>query len=109
MQSTLFTNCALLDPLQPELLEGQHVLVEEGIVREVSDRPIQSANARVVDLKGKTIMPGLIDLHVHTIAIQLNLPGQVTLPNVFVTLKALPILRGMLRRGFTTLAAPAWP
>lgn len=103
MESTLFTNCALLDPLQPELLEGQHVLVEDGLVREVSDRPIQSSTARVIDLKGKTIMPGLIDLHVHTVAIQLNLPGQVTLPNVFVTLKALPILRGMLRRGFTTV------
>ena len=103
MESTLFTNCALLDPLQPELLEGQHMLVEDGQVREVSDRPIKSATARVIDLKGKTIMPGLIDLHVHTVAIQLNLPGQVTLPNVFVTLKALPILRGMLRRGFTTV------
>lgn len=103
MGSTLFTNGALLDPLQPELLEGQHVLVEDGQVREVSDRLIKSATARVIDLKGKTIMPGLIDLHVHTVAIQLNLPGQVTLPNVFVTLKALPILRGMLRRGFTTV------
>ena len=103
MRTTLFTNCALLDPLQPELLEGQHVLVEDDLVREVSDRPIKSATARVIDLKGKTLMPGLIDLHVHTVAIQLNLPGQVTLPNVFVTLKALPILRGMLRRGFTTV------
>lgn len=103
MGTTLFTNCALLDPLQPELLEGQHVLVEDDLVREVSGSPIKSASARVIDLKGKTLMPGLIDLHVHTVAIQLNLPGQVTLPNVFVTLKALPILRGMLRRGFTTV------
>ncbi len=103
MGSTLFTNGALLDPLQQDLLEGHNVLIEDGVVREISERPIKSASARTIDLKGKTVMPGLIDLHVHTIAIQLNLPSQVVLPNVFVTLKALPILRGMLRRGFTTV------
>lgn len=103
MSSFLFTNAALLDPLQPHLLEGHSVLIEDGLVKEVSDRPLKSAAARTIDLKGKTLMPGLIDVHVHTIAIQLNLPGQVMLPNVFVTLKALPILRGMLRRGFTTV------
>lgn len=103
MSSFLFINATLLNPLQPDLLEGHSVLIEDGLVKEVSDRPLKSAVARTIDLKGKTLMPGLIDLHVHTIAIQLNLPGQVTLPNVFVTLKALPILRGMLRRGFTTV------
>ncbi|MCE2658545.1 MAG: amidohydrolase family protein [Rubrivivax sp.] len=103
MTSFLFTNAALLDPLKPDLLEGHSVLIEDGLVKEVSDRPLKSAAARTIDLKGKTLMPGLIDLHVHTIAIQYNLPGQVTLPNVFVTLKALPVLQGMLRRGFTTV------
>ena len=103
MTSFLFTNAALLDPLKPDLLEGHSVLIEHGLVKEVSDRPLKSAAARTIDLKGKTLMPGLIDLHVHTIAIQYNLPGQVTLPNVFVTLKALPVLQGMLRRGFTTV------
>ena len=64
------------DPLQPELPEGQHVLVEDELVREVSDRPIKSATARVIDLKGKTLMPGLIDLHVHAVAIQLTCPAR---------------------------------
>jgi imidazolonepropionase-like amidohydrolase len=103
MASFLFTNADLLDPLKPDLLEGHSVLIEDGLVKEVSDRPLKSAAARTIDLKGKTLMPGLIDLHVHTIAIQYNLPGQVTLPNVFVTLKSLPVLHGMLRRGFTTV------
>ncbi|WP_092008262.1 amidohydrolase family protein [Polaromonas sp. OV174] len=103
MNSLLFKNGALLDPLQTELLTGYEVLVEGGTIKEVSDRPIKSANARVVDLGGKTIMPGLIDLHVHVVAVQFDLAGQVRLPNVFVTLKAVPIMQGMLRRGFTTV------
>ena len=102
MESTLFKNAALLDPARPELLEDHDVLVENGLV-EVSDRPLSAASARVIDLKGKTLMPGLIDLHVHVIAVQLNLPQQMAMPNVLVTFRSAPILRDMLRRGYTTV------
>ena len=99
----LFTNGRLLDPLVPELLDGIQVLVQDGVVREVSEHAIDAPGATVIDLHGRTIMPGLIDLHVHVMASQLNLSGLVHQPNVFVTLRAIPILRGMLRRGFTTV------
>ena len=103
MTSFLLRNGALLDPSHPDLLEGYEVLIEDGFIREVSDRPIKSSNAHVIDVKGKTIMPGLIDLHVHVVAIEFNLPRVATLPNVLVTLRAVPIMRAMLRRGFTTV------
>jgi imidazolonepropionase-like amidohydrolase len=103
MTSVLFRNGALLDPLQPELIPGHEVLVEDGRIKEVSDRPIKAASARVINLKGKTLMPGLIDLHVHVIAVEFNLPRVMTLPNVLVTLRAVPLMRAMLRRGFTTI------
>jgi imidazolonepropionase-like amidohydrolase len=103
MNSVLFRNGALLDPRQPELIHGSDVLVEDGVIREVSDKPIKSSSARVIDVKGKTIMPGLIDLHVHVVAVEFNLPRVATLPNVLVTLRAVPIMRAMLRRGFTTV------
>jgi imidazolonepropionase-like amidohydrolase len=100
----LFKNANLLDPLLGELQEGRDILVEAGVLKEISDRPIRAnAAARVIDVKGKTVMPGLIDLHVHVIAIELNLAQQVRMPNVLVTLRSVPMLRGMLRRGFTTV------
>ncbi|MDQ0611648.1 imidazolonepropionase-like amidohydrolase [Variovorax sp. W1I1] len=101
--TVLFKNANLLDPLRGELLEGHDILVEGGVVREVSDKPLQSKAARVIDVKGKTVMPGLIDLHVHVIAVELNLSRQVHMPNVLITLRSVPMLRGMLRRGFTTV------
>ena len=101
--TVLFKNANLLDPLRGELLEGHDILVEGGVVREVSDKPLQSKTARVIDVKGKTVMPGLIDLHVHVIAVELNLSRQVHMPNVLITLRSVPMLRGMLRRGFTTV------
>ena len=42
MPSILFKNAALLDPLQPELLESHDVLVEGTLIKEVSDRPIEA-------------------------------------------------------------------
>ncbi|MGJ7510414.1 amidohydrolase family protein [Variovorax sp. GT1P44] len=101
--SVLFKNANLLDPLLGELQEGRDILVEQGAVKEISDRPIRTNAARVIDVMGKTVMPGLIDLHVHVIAIELNIARQVHMPNVLVTLRSVPILRGMLRRGFTTV------
>ena len=103
MQQTLLSNVALLDPVLGVLKEGHHVLVEGTRIKEVSDKPLQSSQARVIDLKGKTLMPGLIDLHVHVHATQLNLSAQAGLPNVLVTLKSVPILNAMLQRGFTTV------
>ncbi len=103
MSVVLFKNGALLDPTLPELLQGHDVLVEDGIVKEVSDKPISVANARVIDVSGKTIMPGLIDLHGHVIATQLNLSTQGILPDALVMMRSVPIMSGMLRRGFTTL------
>jgi imidazolonepropionase-like amidohydrolase len=103
VESILFKNAAVLDPARGELREAHHVLVENGLIKEVSDRPLQSASSRVIDLGGKTLMPGLIDLHVHVVAVQLNLSQQVHMPNVLVTLRSVPIMRSMLRRGFTTV------
>lgn len=103
MSVVLFKNGALLDPTQSELLQGYDVLIEDGKIKEVSDKPISAANARVIDLKGKTIMPGLIDLHGHVTATQLNLSTQGILPDALVMMRSVPIMSAMLRRGFTTL------
>jgi imidazolonepropionase-like amidohydrolase len=103
MTSILFQNATLLDPASPDLQEGMHVLVEGGAIKEVSDRPLRAAGARTIDLHGRTLMPGLIDLHVHVLATQLNLSTQGALPDALVMLRAVPIMAAMLRRGFTTV------
>jgi len=103
MSAVLLKNANLLDPLQSELLEGHHVLVEDGVIKEVSDKPITASSARVIDAAGRTLMPGLIDLHVHVLATQLNLSTQGVLPDALVMMRAVPIMAAMLRRGFTTV------
>ena len=99
----LLRNAAVLDGALPERRPGMEVLIEGAVIREVSERPIRAADAQAIDLGGRTLMPGLIDCHVHVIASLVNIGANAALPNAIATLQAVPILRGMLRRGFTTV------
>ncbi|MBP0446316.1 amidohydrolase family protein [Roseomonas sp. SSH11] len=103
MTMILFQNATLLDGSADTALPGHHVLVENGEIREVSDRPITAASARAVDLAGRTLMPGLIDCHVHVIATMADLGANAELPNTLVALRSARIMREMLMRGFTTV------
>ena len=103
MSTILFANARVLDGRADGALPDRHVLVEDGTIREVSDRPIRASAARTVDLAGKTLMPGLIDCHVHVIATVPDLGANAELPNTLVALRAARIMHGMLMRGFTTV------
>jgi len=102
-EAVLFKNGNLLDPLQDALLGPHDILIENGLIKEVSEKPLSSQSARVIDVAGKTVMPGLIDLHVHVTATQLNLSTQGALPDALVMMRSVPIIQGMLQRGFTTV------
>ena len=103
MTSVLIKNARLLDPDVDTLQDGYSVLVENGEIKELSDGVITSQSAEVIDARGRTLMPGLIDMHVHVMATQLNLSTQGVLPDALVMMRAVPIMAAMLRRGFTTV------
>ncbi len=102
MASTLFTNARIVDGTAPEAGAPVSVLVEGGTIREVG-KAVSSAKAKVVDLKGKTLMPGLIDAHVHVVAGVADLGRNAQLPDSLVTARSFVIMRQMLMRGFTTV------
>lgn len=98
-----FANCSIVDGETAERREGMHVLVRDRTIEEVSDVPLRSSHARTIDLRGETLMPGLIDCHAHVYATEVNLDKNAILPNSLVVARAIGILRGMLMRGFTTV------
>lgn len=79
------------------------MLVEGNTIREVSAAPIASASASAIDLKGRTLMPGLIDCHVHVVATMANLARNAAMPTSFQALKSVAVMDGMLKRGFTSV------
>src|SRR6201987_5391058 len=103
MGAVIFANCSVLDATHKERREDHHVLVEGERIREVSDRPINSTAAETIDLKGRTLMPGLIDAHVHVLAVDAALARLSDRPVTLLTLQSARILEGMLQRGFPTI------
>ncbi|HVH82416.1 MAG TPA: amidohydrolase family protein [Stellaceae bacterium] len=103
MPAVIFANAAVLDGMSAERREDHHVLVEDERIVEVSDRPITHGDAERVDVAGRTLMPGLIDAHVHVIAVDAALARLAEQPLTLTTLQAGRVLEGMLARGFTTV------
>jgi imidazolonepropionase-like amidohydrolase len=99
----LLENARLLDAEAGELRDGASVLVEGERIVEVSERGIRAADARRIDVAGRTLMPGLIDAHVHCAITTLNLGAMTSKPTTLVAHEAGRILTSMLRRGFTTV------
>jgi imidazolonepropionase-like amidohydrolase len=99
---TLFLNASIVDATQSTPRFG-NVLIEDGIIRDVEAKAAPAENRQVIDLYGKTLMPGLIDCHVHVVASMLNIGLNAQLPDAMAVLRSLPIMKGMLARGFTTV------
>ena len=103
MAQILFQNANLLDPHQDTPLGGVSVLVEGEFVREVSTKPIKASNASVIDCQGRTLMPGLIDCHVHVMLSEVNIRSLEAIPLTMMTARAASLMRAMIDRGFTTV------
>jgi len=99
----ILANARLLDGKGYATASESWVRVTNGVIAEISDRPISSPSVTAIDLKGRTLMPGLIDCHVHVTAISVD-PGRTAmLPDVTVAFGAARIMNQMLMRGFTTV------
>jgi imidazolonepropionase-like amidohydrolase len=103
VESYIFENARLLDGSSAEGEHDRFVRVAGGSIDEVSDRPIKDSNAQRFDLRGKTLMPGLIDCHVHVTAAVADPAENSWLPNELVALHTARIMKGMIHRGFTTV------
>lgn len=102
MAMLLLANARIVDGTADRPGDPVNVLVEGGTIREVGPK-VASAKAKVLDLGGRTLMPGLIDCHVHVVAGLADLGRNAALPDSLVMSRAIGIMQGMLMRGFTTV------
>ncbi|WP_185745290.1 amidohydrolase family protein [Bosea sp. AK1] len=103
MTITIFSNAAVFDGESSELQNGLHVVVEGQRIREVSNRKGRFEDAVEIDCGRRTLMPGLIDAHVHVLATNVNLAPLDRLPKSYLFAQARFIIEDMLQRGFTTV------
>lgn len=103
MQRIAFRNAALFDSRKGVMRRGATVIVEGGRIAQVSLKPVKAGGAKVYDLKGKALLPGLIDCHVHVTAVHHDVLRLAMQPPSLITAQAKEVLAGMLMRGFTTV------
>ena len=103
MAAVLFRNLKLLDPRWTAARGGYEVLVEGTTIKDVSDKAIKSPGARVIDCGGRTLMPGLIDCHVHVFLSEVTIRNLESVPLTLLTARAADLMKGMIDRGFTTV------
>ena len=104
LPQTLFTNINVFNGTDNKLYRDQNVLVEGKLIKSVSDSSISAAGATVIDGGGRTLMPGLIDSHVHV-----NMYKDGTIPGLQdttweeIAVRSAAFAQEMLAMGFTTI------
>ena len=97
-------NALLIDGTGAQPKPDATVIVAGGIIQDIGGLKTKSPKgARVVDLKGKCLLPGLIDAHIHAGNIELKTPMTAKLPPAVYVLKACRNLETDLQLGFTTV------
>jgi imidazolonepropionase-like amidohydrolase len=104
-QQILINADALLDVSNGKIIENISVLVEDNkIIRVGQQGSINSDDASVIDLKGMTLVPGLMDMHVHlTMDATDNFLAAKGNSVPRVTVKAVKNAETTLLAGFTTV------
>jgi imidazolonepropionase-like amidohydrolase len=95
----------LIDTDSGRELDARTIVVKDGIIADISRNVAVPAGARLVDLSGYTVLPGLIDAHTH---LTINAKSQDPLEELEHTaaeraLGSLPNARAVLLAGFTTV------
>jgi len=73
-QNLVITNAYIVDGDGGVIQRGS-VVIRDGRIVFVSERPANGAGARMIDAKGMTVMPGFIDDHRHVIADSFQKPS----------------------------------
>ncbi|GGA94054.1 peptidase M38 [Brucella endophytica] len=103
MNNYVFFGGRILDVDEGVLKDGLEVLVEGERITRVSQQAIEMPDATRIDLGGRTLMPGLVDAHVHVVATLVDLSQNAALPTSLIALRSAGIMHDMLMRGFTTV------
>jgi imidazolonepropionase-like amidohydrolase len=104
---TVLTNAFLIDGTGKEPVDGATVVVEgeriKDVIRSGKVGPLRG-KVETVDLRGRTLMPGLTDAHVHMCAVEGNTAEQHRHnPPSLIAAKTLRRMEQALQQGFTTV------
>ena len=99
---TLITNAKIFDGVNEKLTEGD-ILIEDNLIKEIGSSIQAPGGAEVIDAQGKTVIPGLIDVHWHMALAELPMTFILTGDAYEVGIRMTVAAPNTLMRGFTTV------
>jgi imidazolonepropionase-like amidohydrolase len=100
---TLLQNVRIFDGKSDQLTGPLSVLIEGPKIARIAPALAAPAGATVIDGGGRTLMPGLIDAHWHSIMAAVSQPMLMTADPAYLQLLAARQAEATLLRGFTTV------
>lgn len=105
--SFLIKNANIFDGVSEKLITNSDVLIEGNLIKKIG-KNISAKDATIIDAQGKTLIPGLIDVHWHTTyaytPATILLANQGDMPEVAI--RSMTGAKETLMRGFTTVRDP---
>src|SRR6202011_2721085 len=103
--SLVFEHATLLDCTGRDPQQDARVVVDDGHIRRIgaSNGPAGPRDARVIDCQGRTLMPGLLDAHVHLAMLDLDPAAEAAVPPAVLALRIAQVIEATLEAGFTTV------
>ena len=100
----VFEHATLLDCTGRDPQPETRVIVEDGRIQRIGPDAGQGGprDARVIDCQGRTLMPGLIDAHVHLASLDLDPLAEVAQPPAVLAMRIARNIEATLDAGFTT-------
>ena len=103
----IYLKCGnLIDGTGAAPVKDAAVVIDDGEITAVGLQATVSVpdGAETIDLSEKTVMPGMMDVHVHLLGIEhFSLPDILLTPTELAAIRCVPGLRRMLEAGFTTV------
>ncbi|MFW2334462.1 amidohydrolase family protein [Ilumatobacter sp.] len=100
---TAIVNGTLLDTDTMTMVGERHLVLEGDVVVDVGDTAPIGAVDRTIDARGRFVLPGFIDAHVHHVITTMDFPRLQRMSPVELSLGMGKLAEATLRRGFTTV------
>lgn len=99
----VISNVKIFDGKSESLSATSNVLIEGNTIKQISPQAIEAAGATAIDGGGRTLMPGLIDNHVHLVLTGRNLSAIENMSWGQIAYASVPFAEMYLMEGFTTV------